>query len=143
MSDVEKCPSCDKKMNTIKDVYSPEKYKINCEVWSCDCGTEVLDNNQESYINARLVIAKNMEIVQLESKLRIAESAIAYKNEINSQLENKLRVAVEALEFYDNEDNWILPDNSVPYWTVWDDGDNIGFHKAREALQKIRGDKDE
>jgi predicted transglutaminase-like cysteine proteinase len=91
------------------------------------------------YVKSVLLKCKS-QLLELESKLRIAESAIAYTNEINSQLEHKLRIAEEALYFYGNEDNWQPPDNFVPFWTIWDDGDNIGNHKAKEALQKIRGE---
>lgn len=52
---------------------------------------------------------------------------------------------IEAVEFYEDEENWQEPDNHVPYWTLWEDGNHIGHHKARQArtnlIAKLRGEK--
>ena len=60
---------------------------------------------------------------------------------LKSQLDEANEMIAElekALEFYADEDNWLNPDNYVPYWTLWDNGDNIGFHKARETIAKLK-----
>lgn len=57
-------------------------------------------------------------------------------------LQAKLDKACVALEYYrgsdDDETGWQEPDNFVPYWTLWDNGDCVNGKRAREALQDIR-----
>jgi hypothetical protein len=87
-------------------------------------------NQDQTPIEECLDCKREKFIDELESKLRIAESAIAYKNEINSQLEYKLRIA----EDYFKE---ILHNDFTPEW-MHEVMDNRRI--ATEALQKIRGE---
>lgn len=45
----------------------------------------------------------------------------------------------EALKYYagdeDGDSCWQEPDNFVPYWTLWENGDCVGADKANEALR--------
>jgi len=44
------------------------------------------------------------------------------------------QILIDALTYYAKQDNWQKPDQFVPYWTLWDNGDCIEGQKAREAL---------
>lgn len=54
------------------------------------------------------------------------------------KLMEDIKPAIEALKFYGDEDNWQEPDKFVMYWTLWDDGDNVGHQKAAEVIAKFK-----
>ena len=71
--------------------------------------------------------------------LVITNADVQYRQHTRiSSLESAVKVLDEALEFYGEEENWMKPDQYVPYFTLWDNGDCIGWHKARTAREKAK-----
>lgn len=54
------------------------------------------------------------------------------------KLMTDLKPAIDALKFYGDRDQWQDPDIYVMYWTLWEDGDNIGFQKAEKELELLK-----
>jgi hypothetical protein len=62
------------------------------------------------------------------------------------EMNQQVQLLEDALKFYrggdDDETAWLNPDNYVPYWTLWNDGDCVGGKVAEqvlESLAKMRG----
>lgn len=75
--------------------------------------------------------------------MRDLDPFIEIRQSERDQLEADLKTAHEvirefraALEFYGDEENWQKPDQYVPYFTLWVDGDNVGYHRAKTILLK-------
>ncbi len=62
------------------------------------------------------------------------------KTEI-TRLKKQLKMCKEALKYYrgsdDDETSWMEPDQYVPYWTLWHDGNNVGGKVADDFLKKV------
>lgn len=91
-----RCIDCESFMIKTSKIYDPEKYKIDCLIWVCDCGMEIMDNNQSSYIDSMLALAKNKEIKELTIDLAAEKAKVAIAV-------NSIRGALQYIEH--NEDN--------------------------------------
>lgn len=58
------------------------------------------------------------------------------------RLKSSAQVLVDALEYYrgsdDDETSWQEPDQYVPYWTLWNNGDCVNGDAAKKALEKFK-----
>lgn len=103
----------------IKDYieeYGCKPSTLNCVRWAFEISSE-----------ETLLLTEQVDIWGRESK----DLSIRVKN-----LEEQLKEANEIIEFYGDDDNWLEPDSYVPYYTLWEDGNNIGNNKAREYKKK-------
>ena len=48
-----------------------------------------------------------------------------------------IREMEKTLKFYGDVEQWQEPDKDLMYWTLWDDGNNIGFHEAADCLKRV------
>lgn len=81
----------------------------------------------------------------IANRLMDSESWELKLGEENQKLKAQLAMCKEALKYYrgsdDDETSWMEPDQYVPYWTLWHDGNNVGGKVASECMEKLEGEK--